>query len=125
VGYHQANATTAAVNHAIWFGSTGVRWRANANCSWEEIPNAVVHGEFVRWVTKGTNPQTKVKAIQRTVFVTGLTVPINSQIQIANCQHTYTVVESNQHSDRFGLTCQRADTAEITRPNYRHPMGGQ
>ena len=123
MGYHQANAQTASENHAIWFGTNTVRWRLNANCPWHPIANAVVHGEFTRWVTKG-NPATRVKAIQRTVFVQGVEIPLNAQIQTGDCAHTYTVVESNQRDQRFGLTCQRSDVAEITRPNYRRQTTG-
>jgi hypothetical protein len=124
VGYHQANAEVAAENHTIWFGSSNVRWRANANCAWDTLPNAVVHGELERWIRKG-NPQATTKVIERVVFVEGIEIPLNSQLQTGDCKHTYTVVESKQKGQRFGLTCQRSSVQEITRPGYRRELGGQ
>ena len=124
MGFHHANATAAAVNHQIWFGTDGVKWRVTATCAWQQIPNAVVHGEITRYVTRG-NPPVRAKAIQRTVFVEGLTVPVNAQIQVGGCKHTYTVIETHAHGTRAGLTCQRADVAEITRLDYRRQPGGQ
>jgi hypothetical protein len=124
VSRHSANAATAAINHQIWFGEDGVRWRATPTCAWQEIPNAVVHGEITRYVTRG-NPAVRSKAIQRTVFVEGLQVPTLAQIQVGGCKHTYTVVETHAKGTRLGLTCQRENVAEITRPDYRNRPGGQ
>jgi hypothetical protein len=124
VGYHQANAQTAAENHAICFGSNTVRYRANANCAWVNLPGAVVHGEFERWIRKG-NPQTTAKVIERMVFVEGAEIALNSQLQTGDCTHTYTVTESKQKGTRYGLTCQRSSVQEITRPGYRRELGGQ
>lgn len=123
MGYHQTNAQTASENHAIWFGSDNVRYRPNANCAWVALPGAVVHGEIERWIRKG-NPQTTAKVIERVVFVEGFEVPLNSQLQTGDCKHTYTVVESKQKGQRYGLTCQRSSVQEITRPGYRREMGG-
>jgi hypothetical protein len=122
MGFHQANAAVAAVNHTVWFGSQTVRYRTNANCAWVAIPTAVVHGEIERWIRKG-NPQTTVKVIERVVFVEGLEIPLNSQLQTGDCTHTYTVTESKQKGTRYGLTCQRSSVQEITRPGYRRELG--
>lgn len=123
MGYHQANAAVAATNHTIWFGSDTVRYRATANCDWVPITAAVVHGEMERWIRKG-NPQTTVRVIERVLFVEGVVVPLNAQLQTGDCEHTYTVVESKQRGTRYGLTCQRSSVQEITRPGYRRELGG-
>ena len=128
VSRHAANATAAAVNHAVWFGESSdsanaVKYRATTNCEWLPIDGAVVHGEETKWVRKG-NPQVSQQVIQRNVY-SPVEVPLNSQIQIGGCDYQYTVVATLRRGGRFGLTCQRANTQEITRPNYRREMGGQ
>lgn len=125
---HATNAAVAAANHAIWFGEStdstnAVQYRTGPNCEWIAIDNAVVHGEETKWVRKG-NPQVAQQVIQRWVY-SAVDVPLNSALQIGGCEHQYTVVATLRRGGRFGLTCQRANTHEITRPNYRREMGGQ
>ena len=125
---HAANAAVAAQNHAVWFGepsngTNAVQYRTNPNCDWIAIDGAVVHGEETKWVRKG-NPQVAQQVIQRWVY-SAVEVPLNSALQIGGCEYQYTVVATLRRGGRFGLTCQRSTTQEITRPNYRREIGGQ
>lgn len=117
----QINTAAAAAAHRDYFGNPiGVSWRANANCSWATLPNAVVHGEQIRWVKKG-NPQVSARVVQRVVYIdtSAAAVALNAHVRVDDCANVYTVVETLNRGLRVALTLQRAEVQEITRPNYR------
>jgi hypothetical protein len=118
------NTAAAAAAHRDYFGNpSGVSWRANANCEWETLAGAVVHGEQIRWVKKG-NPQVSARVVQRVVYIdtAAAAVNLNAHIKVDDCNHIYTVVETLVRGYRIALTLQRAEVSEITRPNYRHTL---
>lgn len=127
---HSANASAAVANHRDWFGdATGVEYRAGPRCDWAVIPNAVAHGETIGWERRGNNPQTTHKVVKRVVYVDVASLPeglkMHAQIRIGGaCGPVYTVCDMATKLERVALHLKRSDVAEVTRPNYRGPVGG-
>ena len=127
---HSANASAAVANHRHWFGDpAGVEYRAGPRCDWAVIPFAVPHGESIGWERRGTNPQTTHRVVKRVVYVDRDTLPeglkLNAQMRIGgDCGPIYTVCDIVTRVERVALHLRRSDIAELTRPNYRGPVGG-
>jgi hypothetical protein len=121
---HAANAAVAAANHAQWFGDpTAAEYREGPNCAWTTLAYAVIHGETIGWVRKGT-PQISSKVVRCNIHVpVGTAVRLHGHVRIGgDCGAQYTIVDILAKSARVQLTLQRADLAEVTRPNYRGPV---
>lgn len=128
---YSVNAAAAVANHRDYFGDpTGVEYRAGPRCDWAVIPFAVVHGETIGWERVGNNPQTTRRIVKRVVYVDASSLPeglkLNAQMRIGGaCGPVYTVVDMTTRTGRVALHLKRFDVAEVARPNYRGPMGGQ